>query len=99
MADGTLSAVAEQSEVASLRRQLEATQKRLDTEIQRCGKAEGALAVTEQRLKDTTTRLEAARKSALAHWDTVLALRAQVADLEDHDERRAKPRLILGGKS
>lgn len=48
----------EQTEAASLRRQLEATQKRLDAELQRCGTAEGKLAVVEQANVSLRTRLK-----------------------------------------
>ncbi len=71
-------AVAAETEAESLRRQLKATQARLDAELQRCGRAEGKLSVVEQQLADTKKRLDDARKATLAHWDTVLELRAQL---------------------
>lgn len=77
-----VNALPEQTEAASLRRQLEATQKRLDAELQRCGTAEGALAVMEATVK--TLRARVAQRDGY-----IATLERNIRRLEGEDEGEA----------
>lgn len=66
----------ERTEAASLRRRLEATQVRLDAEIQRCGRAEGREAVLRHELERSK-----AREATLT--ESLRACRAELGDLRD----------------